>query len=557
MKKILAISLLLLSAVHTAQSKPCAPCIFTHSDEPPITIVIVVDQLAYRHIEKLSAYLKYGLKFLIKESVSYTQAFIPYAWPETGPGHATLSTGTVPADHGIVTNSWPTITGKEVDCDEDTVERAGVFGPNGFMPIGRSPHNIMVDSISDQLMLQTQQHKNYKVFSISGKSRAAICTANKLGKAVWLEDDACMFSSSKAYFDTLPTWVRQFNERKKVKCTKYTWKLAYNCLPCAYKFKNAHNYKGARYKQSLIGKTFSLCDQRKEFMQTPHANQLVFDAALACIDEHFCKKNPDEKLFLWVLPSSLDKVGHNFGSENIEAIDTIYHLDRQIQHFMDCVHKKTHKRNILWVLTADHGITLFPEQVKEQGYTGAHRIIGPDVVKALNAHLLKLFNTDKLVTVFNANNIYVDEPLFKALEKPTKKKVVKEIKNFIEALDGIKKVWTSNEMEKLCFHKNNILNSFKNQIFKGRSGRFVVQPYPFVYITQRPEGLSHQSPYAHDTHIPLMIYRRGMVQRKVIHDRVYNTQLAPTIAHLLGVPRPSACTADILPGIIFKPDPCF
>lgn len=541
---------------HISYAKECRPCTFIHHEEPQLTIAIVIDQLACRHLEKLKTYLKYGLKFFMNESICYREAYVPYAWPETAPGHTSLSTGTVPADHGIITNSWLSKSGKEIDCDADTAARAGVFGLSDTKEPGRSPHKIMVDSLSDQLMLQTQQHKNYKVFSVSGKSRAAICTANKLGKAIWLDDNACMFTSSKAYFDALPAWVRQFNERKKIKCIKYTWNLANRC-PGAYNFKNTHNYKGSKYTSSLVGKTYNLCDQRKEFMQTPHANQLVFDAALACIQEHFCKEDPGKKLFMWVLPSSLDKVGHNFGPESIEAIDTIYHLDRQIKHFMDCVNRITHKRNILWVLTADHGMTLLPEQVREQGYTGARRIMGPEVVANLNAHLAKEFNVDNLVLLFNANSIFVDEARFKALDKTLKSTISTAIKRFVGALDGIKKVWTIKEMATLPTHRQTILDSFKNQIFKGRSGRFVVQSFPFVYVTQKPDGLSHQSPYSYDTQIPIMIYQRGKLQRKTIYDRVENIQLAPTIAHILGVPRPSACTADILPGIIFKPDPCF
>lgn len=556
MKNKLIIYLLLLSSIHLTNTQKCTPCTVVHHEEPQLTIAIVVDQLAYRHLEKLEAYLKYGLKFFINESICYKEAYIPYAWPETAPGHTSLSTGTVPADHGIITNAWLSKNGKEISCDEDSAECAAVFGLSGTKEPGRSPRNIMVDSLSDQLMLQTQQHKNYKVFSVSAKSRAAICTANKLGKAIWLDDNACMFTSSKAYFDALPAWVKQFNERKKIKSMKYTWKLANNC-PGAYNFRNTHNYKGAQYNHSLIGKTFNLCDQRKEFMQTPQANQLIFDIALACIQEHFCKKDPGQKLFMWVLPSALDKVGHNFGPENIEAIDTIYHLDRQIQNFMNCVNRITKKRNVLWVLTADHGMTLLPEQVEEQGYTGARRIMGPDVVKDLNAHLMKKFNVSNLVLLFNGNSIFVDEIRFTDLDKPLKKKISKEIKQFVSALDGIKNVWTLKEMIMLPTHRHTILDGFKNQIFKGRSGRFVVQSLPFVYVSQKAKGLSHQSPNSYDTHIPIMIYQRGKLQRKAIYDRVDNIQLAPTIAQILGVPRPSACTADILPGIIFKSDPCF
>lgn len=76
-------------------------------------------------------------------------------------------------------------------------------------------------------------------------------------------------------------------------------------------------------------------------------------------------------------------------------------------------------------------------------------------------------------------------------------------------------------------------------------------------ISEGAVGTCHHTPYNYDTHIPIIIYQRAFHQRKVIDEKVYNTQLAPTLAHILEVPRPSACTADVLPGIIVKEDCCF
>lgn len=530
------------------------------AEAPQLTIVVVFDQCAFRNLEKIRPYLKGGLRFLVDEGIYYTQAHTPYAWPATGPGHATLNTGTVPATHGIINNAWANEKYERVDCDDDTAERAAVFGPNGLLDYGKSPQYIMVDGISDQLVMQKKQHQNYNVFAISGKSRSAICAANKLGKAVWLDPKTGMFTSSKAYYNALPSWVKNFNERKRIKNQKYIWQLQHGCLPRAYQFKNAHNYKGTQANKTMIGRTFCLSEKNKqyeEFMLTPQANQLVFDAALACIDEHFCKCNSDEKMFLWVLPSALDKLGHAYGPNSIEAIDMIYHFDRQLKKFMDCVNTKTRKRNILWAMTSDHGICPIPEQLKEEGYSTARRIMGSKISEKLNEHLQKKFGLEKVAIFFNGSSLYVNEPLLKTVEKKKRKQVKKEIKSFICNQPGIKQVWTFNELRKLYLPPNSIESYFKNQLFKGRSSSFIVQSYPYNYIAQHEYGTGHRSPYDYDTHIPLIIYQRANYQRKVIHDRVTNTQFAPTLAHILGVPKPSASTTDILPGIIFKEDPCF
>ena len=172
---------------------------------PQLTIVIVIDQCAYRNLDKVRPFLRGGLRFLCDEGIFYTHIYVPYAWPATGPGHTTLNTGTLPKTHGIINNAWMNENGQRVNCDDDDSQQAAVLGLHGVQSYGKSPHNIMVDGLSDQLVLQDQQHKNYQVWSISLKSRSAITTANKLGKAIWFDTTTGSFTSSKAYFNKLPS----------------------------------------------------------------------------------------------------------------------------------------------------------------------------------------------------------------------------------------------------------------------------------------------------------------------------------------------------------------
>ena len=72
------------------------------------------------------------------------------------------------------------------------------------------------------------------------------------------------------------------------------------------------------------------------FERTPAANQLLLDLALHTIKTHVTRKSCQEML-LWVCLSPLDMIGHEYGPQSREAIDMIYHLDCQIERFMDCV----------------------------------------------------------------------------------------------------------------------------------------------------------------------------------------------------------------------------
>jgi hypothetical protein len=61
-------------------------------------------------------------------------------------------------------------------------------------------------------------------------------------------------------------------------------------------------------------------------------------------------------------------------------------------------------------------------------------------------------------------------------------------------------------------------------------------------------GTSHGSPFTYDTHVPLLLSGAG------IHPGTYGApvnpaQLAPSLAHLLRVPRPGAADDPLLPGL--------
>ena len=494
---------------------------------PQVTITLVIDQLAFITLAKVKSYLKGGLKFLLHEGITYNQAYVPFACPETAASYTTLATGTVPRIHGVITNQ----------------------------------HQSLTDTLSDQLVLQTEQHKHYQVFSIASEKTAALSTAHLMGKAFWFDPQTHTLTTEKPYYDTLPTWVHKFNQNKNRCKHPYTWRLCHSCMPHAYACARKVEYTGSCLTESLIGKTItynsSTHEPHPKYSITPAANELVFDAALSCILEHFCKADCNQKLFLWIMPGALGKLAHTMGPDSVEVIDMIYHLDCQIKSFMDAVNKKTRKRNILWCLTSDHAVAPLPEQLQTQGYTDARRIDSTFLVEKLNKNIARMFGVKNLITAITCNNVYINQEAYVIIAKPTRKKIKQMIITMLESEPGISKVWTYSQLEKLPVPADALEQRYKNQLCKGRSGKFIICTQPYCMLTPHPRGAQTTSPYAYDTHVPLVIYQRGHHQRKKIEDPVATTQLAPTLAHILQVPQPSACTATVLPGIIFKEDCCF
>src|SRR3954453_3561007 len=74
---------------------------------PDLIVVISVDQFRYEYLTRFAPYLsEAGFNRAVKHGANFTRALYPYAVTYTGPGHAAIGTGYVPARSGIVANTW-------------------------------------------------------------------------------------------------------------------------------------------------------------------------------------------------------------------------------------------------------------------------------------------------------------------------------------------------------------------------------------------------------------------------------------------------------------------
>ena len=188
--KFLSIAILLFSLGCNPPAKKFTP----EHKSPQLTVVIIVDQLAYHYLPKLKNNLKHGIKFLMDKGIFYSNAHFPHACPSTPTGHTALSTGTLADYHGFVFNRWFDDDGKKIDSTKDKNPDHAVFSKDGTYDYGQSGKNIMVDGLSDQFVLKSEPFSNYKAFALSHKTSAAIPIAGKLGKAIWFDYQSGRFN---------------------------------------------------------------------------------------------------------------------------------------------------------------------------------------------------------------------------------------------------------------------------------------------------------------------------------------------------------------------------
>lgn len=524
------------------------------NDHPKLTVVIVIDQFSVHYYQKLKQYLKGGIKFLYENGTYYSNAWYPHSQPGTAAGHTLLGTGTVGNYHGIISNWWYE-NGKKVFSDGDTAEYGGVFAPDGLYPYGKSPRNCKVDGLSDNIIMYSIPHTDSNVWSISHKSRAAIGMASRFGKAIWFDNHSGNFTSCKVYFNELPDWLKKFNEKQGIfKLTKFPWKLAYPTNSPAYRFKFHHNYTYCA-RESAINCTEVLDKSKKHayepYSRTPASNKLLLELGKTVINENF-KGTNKERFVLWMSLSGLDKIGHAYGPFSTEAIDMLYHMDRDIQEFINFVYTKADPKDVLFVLTGDHGSHPIVDILKDAKLDLARRVSPTKMRDDMNIFIEKKYGIKGLVQYFNEQQYYLDQSALKKVDKKTNKKILNDIKEFLERQPGIRKAWTFEELQNTQFDKFDLDVAWKHQLFKGRSGDLIFSIFPYTNADKHPKGTGHQTPYAYDAQVPLILHWPKHTEKKLIAENVYMTQVAPTLAQLLKVPRPSACNSNVLPGINYK-----
>lgn len=518
---------------------------------PKATIIIVIDQFAASYIPICHPHLKYGLKTLFDEGTSFI-AEHPHAVPSTGPGHTCLSTGCLPNQHGIVANSWINARGKEVECDNDPALSSAVFNRDGSLQQqGKSSCQIMCDSFNDQLLMNARltQSLSPNIIAISNKSRAAICMAGKSGKAIWLDPQQAYFTSSKAYFSELPEWITTFNEVcRKINTKAIEWKTCFPPSSKAYQAAQKNDYRYCCYEASLISPQ---CPSNKKFIRdlesgeafcrTPKAGSTLTSCAKACIDDHF-KQSPTAPLVMWLSLSNLDAVGHVYGPNSVEALDTIYHFDREIGELLAHLEHYVATQERLCVLTGDHGVMPIPEILRKEGYP-AQRINAVLVTNVINRAIKKLFGIDSIIAHHKTASLFLNKRKFAHESGKIKARIIHTIKKVLLRIPGIIQAWTPQELLCANYVPNSIQHKFATQLFPARNGDIIYQIAPYTQVSAYHCGTDHGSPYHYDTQVPLVFWRPSVIPHKRSARRVLTTQLAPTLAHLFNVPVPSACTA--------------
>jgi len=512
--------------------------ISAQEENPKLVVGIVVDQMRYDYLTRFDKkFGENGFKRMMREGFNCKNNHFNYVPTYTGPGHASIYTGTTPKYHGIIGNNWyDKEMKKTVYCAGDaTVSSVGTTASSGLM----SPHRMLTTTFADENRLFTQMRG--KTIGISIKDRGAILPAgHSANAAYWFQGgQEGQWITSTFYMNELPKWVNDFNSSKKAESYLKDWNTLYDIETYTESGDDLNNFEGKFKGKKTATFPYDLKKLSKQnsgfniLKSTPYGNSLTADFALAAIEgENLGQDNITD--ILAVSFSCTDYVGHKFGVNSKEIEDTYIRLDKDLERFFAALDKKVGKGQYVVFLTADHGAIDVPSYLQSAKIPAGY--LDNDARKTLfQKFLIDKYGTTDIVEDISNNQIFLNRDMIKALDldlDDVQEDIVNEQINY----EHVSKGYTAITMASVDFTEGieALLQKGYNQ---KRSGDIILVNDP-AYISYGKTGSTHGSGLNYDTHVPLLFFGKG-IKHGHTYKKTEITDIAPTISALLGISFPN------------------
>lgn len=500
--------------------------------KPKLVIGIVVDQMRYDYIYRFwDDFGQQGFKRLIKQGFFCRNANFSYSPTFTGPGHASIFSGSTPSTHGIIANNWFDKETKTsiycagdgnmetiCNCEKQSID---VISEDGKM----SPHHMLTSTIGDEMKLF---NPTAKIFGVSLKDRGAILSAGHSANAAYWMDSEGQWITSSYYMEELPKWMIEYQEKNPTtKWLQGEWSV---------EGKFTHNLDNAL-----------LVNGPSAIKTTPFGNTVLNELAIEILKQEDLGKRKVTD-FLSISFSSTDYIGHKYGPHAPEIKDTYIRLDQDISRLLKVIDKIIGMKNVVVFLTADHGVVSEPRELKKRKIPAGYfdkLACKASLEKSLNTK----YGSGNWVLNFSNGQVFLNHELIN--QKNISLESIQEYcANFLIKINGIKRTYTAKQMNENTYDNPSMQNALIQKGFNQKRSGDVIVVLEIGWIGKHWEkgGTTHGSSFSYDTHIPL-IFWGGLIPRGQLDRPVYIRDIAPTISTLLGISYPNGCTGDPIPEI--------
>lgn len=518
---------------------------------PKLVVLLVADQMRGDFVERYGFQWTGGLRRLVDRGAWFSRAAYPYAATSTCVGHATISTGAVPATHGIVGNSWfDREAGRSTSCTGTSEATTISYGaPVGG---GHSPSRLLVPTLSDEL--RAQKGKPGRVVTMSIKERTAIMFAGHRADAVlWFNGTAGNFVTSSAYTSAPVPFVAAALAKRPLSADHdKVWTPSLPAERYLYTDdglgEKPAGYWTSRFPHELKGKGGTPDAQFYDaWANSPFADDYLGYLATEAVDALKLGQGETTDV-LGVSFSVLDAVGHDFGPTSHEVQDVMVRLDRTIGSLLDHLDRTVGAGNYVVALAGDHGASPIPEQTVALGLGGG-RLDVAEVRNAATNALAAAFDAGKAGKAgkyevrFQGGELIFEPPVLEQLRQ--NRAAAGAVAAAVRAVPGVAAVYFGDDLPLAVAAGDPVARALLASRYPGRSGDMAVVPRPYwLFVTadgspQPGSATSHGTPYAYDQRVPVVLFGARVKPGEYLQAAT-PADVAPTLAYLCGITLPRA-----------------
>ena len=176
-----------------------ATCGFARASTPRLVVQLVVSSMRAEDLDRYAAnFSDDGFLRLVRSGTRYTSGRYDYQQTTTPVSLATLTTGAQPSTHGVIALHWRDYVENEaVDLIRDKE--------------GISPRQLIAPTLGEALLRDSPESR---VVTVAAEPESAVVMAGRAGRAFWLDDIRCNWTTSAWYDPVLPEWIAQFNRER-------------------------------------------------------------------------------------------------------------------------------------------------------------------------------------------------------------------------------------------------------------------------------------------------------------------------------------------------------
>jgi len=515
---VLSLALLAVGASRArAQASDTSP--------PKLVVFITIDAMRPDYLPRFGTQLGGGLGRLYRGGAVFTNAFHDHAITETAPGHSVTMSGRFPVHTGISAN-----TAGVADSTTTLLEAPGV---------GASPFRFRGTTLTDWLIAKDPRTK---VLSVSRKDRAAILPIGKSKQPVFWYSPIGIFTTSTYYASSLPEWVKAFNARRVP--ASYAGRAWQPLLPdSAYSEPDSMSIESGGVGFVFPHVEPAAPDSAALLLgEFPWMDDVTLQFALAGVNALNLGAGPQTDL-LAISLSTTDAIGHRYGPDSRELHDQILRLDRSLGIFLDSLYRIRKQKDIVIALTADHGLTPFPEVHARDPNAGAIRVDVRPVLQRLSNSLATAGvpgnGLSYVLGVYRGNGFSMDGGVFEldrpalATAKINQDSLLRAVSADFLRVPGVARADRISDLARADTVNDKIARRWLHMFADENKAALVVTLAPYNYwlsgfIAQ------HGSPNDSDAHVPIIFYG-DKVKPGSYPEFARVVDMAPTLAAIVRV----------------------